>query len=146
MTKGNELRYLKREKNLKSRRYFIETDYINGVKDSSGKYVMRPLTQEEKEFLNKYYKEVVNAQPKDFYTSKEDKSKIYNENNARNRDVYTNARITGRLKIIDPVKFDNLNVKDIYENPIAHFYEHSSKDIDIELDKESDNSGDNTND
>ena len=46
---------------LKTRQDFVETDYVNGVRDASGKLVMRPLTLEEREFLAQYYKEAENV-------------------------------------------------------------------------------------
>jgi hypothetical protein len=50
---------LKKELNLKSREDYIEPDYVNGVRDESGKMVIRPLTNEEKEFLNDFYAETI---------------------------------------------------------------------------------------
>ena len=52
---------LKKEFNLKRRSEFIETDYINGIYDSEGNEVIRPLTEEEKDFLNKFNEETINA-------------------------------------------------------------------------------------
>jgi len=43
------------------RRDCIETSYINGVFNAEGERVIRPLTSEEKEFLDKYYKEFVHG-------------------------------------------------------------------------------------
>jgi len=40
---------------------YIDTDYINGVTNSSGELVIRKLNEEEMSFLNKYYEEEVNA-------------------------------------------------------------------------------------
>lgn len=44
-----------------SRKDFIETQYINGVRDDYGNLVMRPLNEEEVAFLDKFYKESVHA-------------------------------------------------------------------------------------
>lgn len=121
-TKKEDLRYLKRSKNLKHRRYNIETEYIDGVRDQDGNEVMRPLTREEKEFLNKFYKETVNAAPKDFYPDDKDRKYIYEENNARNRDIYTKAKATGKLYVVDPSDLDKVSREDIFENAIEHFY------------------------
>jgi hypothetical protein len=52
---------LKRNLNLKSRRYYIEAEYANGVYDESGAQVMRPLSSDEKKWLNEFYGEYVNA-------------------------------------------------------------------------------------
>jgi len=43
------------------RQEFIETHYINGVYNDKGEQVIRPLSLEEKSFLNKYYKEFVHG-------------------------------------------------------------------------------------
>lgn len=45
--------------NLKSRTDYIETDYVNGVKDQHGREVIRPLTEDEKAWLDQYYGEHV---------------------------------------------------------------------------------------
>lgn len=45
--------------NLRSRTDYIETDYVNGVKDGNGKEVIRPLNEEEKAWLDQYYGEHV---------------------------------------------------------------------------------------
>ena len=37
----------------------MEADYVNGVRDADGNQVIRPLTDEEKDFLAKFYKEEV---------------------------------------------------------------------------------------
>jgi len=54
----------------KTRKDFIETQYINGVKDEAGNLVMRPLNAEEVAFLDAFYKESVHA---NFTTSEETK-------------------------------------------------------------------------
>jgi len=46
---------------LKRRQEFLETEYINGVIDNNGKLVIRRLTDEEKEWLNLFYKETLNT-------------------------------------------------------------------------------------
>lgn len=43
------------------RRDAIESSYINGVFNSEGERVIRPLTNEEKNFLDSYYKEFVHG-------------------------------------------------------------------------------------
>ena len=53
--------YLKHAMNIKSRKDFIEADYVDGVKGIDGGYGIRPLNEEEKDWLNKYYKEVINT-------------------------------------------------------------------------------------
>ena len=47
---------------MKSRRDYLDnTYYVNGVKNSKNKQVMRPLNEEEKEFLNKFNAEYYGA-------------------------------------------------------------------------------------
>lgn len=50
---------LKKASNTRSRRSVIEADYVNGVYDKNGKQVIRPLNEEEKEWLERYYEETV---------------------------------------------------------------------------------------
>lgn len=45
--------------NTKSRTDYIEPDYVNGVKNSKGQEVIRPLNEEEKVWLNQFYGEYV---------------------------------------------------------------------------------------
>ena len=45
--------------NTLSRQDYIETDYVDGVFDEKGNELIRPLTKEEKEWLNKFYGEYV---------------------------------------------------------------------------------------
>lgn len=40
-----------------TRRDYIETDYVNGVKDTNGELVIRPMTSEEKEWLSQFIAE-----------------------------------------------------------------------------------------
>lgn len=47
--------------NLPIRRDYIETDYVNGVYDQNGKQLIRPLTDNERKFYNKFYEEVIVA-------------------------------------------------------------------------------------
>lgn len=57
-----EFPYLDKRYNLKSRRdYMDNTYYVDGVKNKKGEYLMRPLNDEEKEFLNKFNSEYYGA-------------------------------------------------------------------------------------
>lgn len=61
MTKRSKSKFPALEKglNLKSRADYIECSYIDGVYDKDGRQVIRPLTDKEKSFLNKFYEETV---------------------------------------------------------------------------------------
>ena len=51
------------ELNTKRRRYYMDNvEYVDGVLDQDGNYSIRPLTDEEKEFLNKFNGEYYNAE------------------------------------------------------------------------------------
>lgn len=52
---------LKKEFTIKRRREFLETEYVNGVTNKDGEMVIRPLNDEEKEWLDQFYKETLNT-------------------------------------------------------------------------------------
>lgn len=99
--------------NLKSRAEIIETDYINGLYDKDGNQVIRALTEDEKAWLNKFYTETVNASfvkdGTDFYTSSEDRKKLYTENNKRNSCVFTKSKKLNKLDTIDNTTYEIMN-------------------------------------
>ena len=155
VTRRSKAKYpaLQKKYNLKMRRDYIEPDYINGVRDDDGNVVIRPLNDEEKNFLNNFYEEVINANFKHDYelrdlndqikelkaienptkaelrkldclrlqyyqradevllfTDEEDQRKIYNENNSRNRCLYTRIKSSGRL-----VELNNETYQELHE-------------------------------
>lgn len=61
MSKRSKSKYpaLERGLNLKSRKDFIEVDYVDGVRNKNGELVIRAMTDEEKKWLNQYYEETV---------------------------------------------------------------------------------------
>tara|TARA_R100001086_G_scaffold249698_1_gene190431 strand:+ start:4997 stop:5275 length:279 start_codon:yes stop_codon:yes gene_type:complete len=83
---------------------------------------MRPLTEEEKDWLDQFYKETVNANFKnaELITDKEEQRKIYGENNARNRCLYNQAKKTGKLVKIDPKEYDERTLKRIQGLDLEH--------------------------
>lgn len=123
---NKKYRYLQRDKNLKSRRYFIETDYIDGVYGEDGKQLLRPLNEEEKAWLNQYYKEDVCATRKDaVLNDKEDDmawKSIYRANNDRNIDLYNIKQRTGKLLTVSTEKFDFFSNEDVETNAIRFSY------------------------
>jgi len=52
---------LEKRYNLKTRDDYIEPEYIDGVKDEDGNTVIRAMNDEEKQWLNDFYEETVNA-------------------------------------------------------------------------------------
>ena len=51
------------ELNTKRRRYYIDNvEYIDGVRDDNEEIIIRPLTESEKDFLNKFNGEYYNAE------------------------------------------------------------------------------------
>lgn len=71
----------------KVRREYLDIDYLDQLSD------------EEKEWLNKFMDESLNASFKndgrDKIQDKDSKRKVYSENNARNRDLYSIAKASG---------------------------------------------------
>lgn len=154
VTRRSKAKYpaLQKKYNLKMRQDYIETDYINGVYDPCCNLVIRALNPCEKDFLNKYYEEVINANFKHnpvlkdlsiqikeikkqptlteeevkkldylqlqyyeiadkilLYGCEEDQKKIYNENNARNRCLYTRIKTSGRLDELNNETYQELH-------------------------------------
>lgn len=101
---------LERSLNLKSRRYYIEPDYINGVISEDGEQVIRPLNEEEKAWLNKFYEETVvtkfNKDDSDFYSSAEERRALWRENNHRNTCIFNVAQKTGKLNSFNARKYE----------------------------------------
>lgn len=96
--------------NLKSRRDYIEPEYVDGVCDENGKRVIRPLNEEEKAWLNKFYQETIITTFKrdgsDLYTEDEDRKAFYRENNKRNTCLYNKLKKTGMLFSIERINLD----------------------------------------
>lgn len=94
--------------NLKKRTEIIETDYVNGVRNEKGELVIRPLTDEEKAWLDKFYKEYANGEKlsDDSFHDKRHQEDIYLANNARNRDIYNCKKQTKKLKQLDVEEYD----------------------------------------
>lgn len=126
-------RYLDRKLNLKARRDYIETFYVNGVKGADGEYALRPLTEEEKDWLNQYYREVVNADRRnsELYETDEEWKEIYGENNARNRCLYNQAKKTGKLIKLNYKDYDDITVKKLEGLDTEHIIIHD-RDLDVE--------------
>ena len=125
---------LDKQMNTKGRRYYIETDYINGVVNEDGETVIRKMTDDEKEWLNQFYRENLNATFKkdeeNFFDTVEEKRMIYSENNARNRCIYNFMLKTGRLRSMND---QNLDALDIDWERLELTYSSSIMNLDPEL-------------
>ncbi len=108
--------------NLKTRFELIDYDYVD------------ELSEEEKEWLNKFTEEYVNANldsknlKKNLHKSKKLKKDCYDRNNSRNRDILTRAKAQGK-----DIDFHGL------ENELSGFSEDQMIDkIDKSNDEDSD--------
>lgn len=106
--------------NLRTRYEEIEQNqYINGVKNDNGEIVIRELTHSEKDWLNRFNEEFVNAnfnhKGKKIDATKASKKRSYDKNNARNRCIYTKAKASGTLNYIEDLK---LTKKQYYDTSV----------------------------
>jgi hypothetical protein len=103
---------LRKDLNLKGRRYYIEPDYINGVPGIDADSAIRPLTEKEKAWLNKFYEESIIASftktRADLHKGGDKRKEIYRENNARNRDLYSVKQKTGQLQSFSSDNYDKM--------------------------------------
>ncbi len=80
---------LKRHLNLKTRYDLVDYDYVES------------LTEEEKEWLNRFTEEYVHAnfkhEGKQLHKTKKMKKTCYDANNSRNRDIFTKSKAAGQL-------------------------------------------------
>lgn len=99
--------------NTKARRDYIEPEYINGVFDGEGRQVIRPLTADEKEWLNKFYEETIvtsfNKDGTDLMDEIEDRRLAYRENNHRNVCLMNMKNSVGLLESYDERVFDKIS-------------------------------------
>lgn len=96
---------LKKNRNLKHRRDYIETHYIDGMESITGKGEgIRPLTPEEKDWLDKFYGEYVNASVShdeyddQLHNNRDMVKDCYDRNNARNRCVLNKGKAINTLE------------------------------------------------
>lgn len=103
--KRKKLDNLKRNKNLKHRRDYIETHYINGMPSITGEGEgIRALTMEEKLWLDKFYGEYVNASVShneyddQLHNNRDMVKDCYDRNNARNRCVLNKGKAINKIE------------------------------------------------
>lgn len=75
--------------NVRNRHDLMDIDYLD------------KLSEDEKAWLNNFNEEVICAKPKKLYKSKKKKRELYNENNARQRDMYSRAKSDKKLVSIE---------------------------------------------
>lgn len=79
----------------------MDVEYVKGVYDEKGKELIRPLNDEEKEFLNSFYEEYYGTNFKHkgelLHKTKKERLELYGHNNARNRCLYNLKRAIGFL-------------------------------------------------
>ena len=90
--------------------------YVDGVKDKTGRKVMRDLTEEERDWLNQFNKEYYNATRKDavFHTEDEDwrgEGGLWEANNARNRCLLNIGKATNTVDFITMGSYDQNTIK-----------------------------------
>jgi hypothetical protein len=98
---GKKYAGLSKSVNLKSRQHLLDFDYID------------KLSPSEKDWLNRFVEEEVHANfnhkgPK-LNKSKKQRKRIYDANNARNRDIYLKAEMSGMLEFTGSSAYSNPN-------------------------------------
>lgn len=113
---------LRKNKNLKHRRDYIETHYINGCDSITGEGEgMRAMTDEEKDWLDKFYGEYVNASVShDNYDDQlhRDRGMVkdcYDRNNARNRCVLNKGKAINNVEFRTWGELDQNTITDNIE-------------------------------
>jgi hypothetical protein len=103
---------LRKDLNLKGRRYYIEPDYIDGVPGIDSSSSIRPLTEKEKAWLDKFYEEYIVASftktRADLHKGGDKRKEVYRENNARNRDLYSVMQKTGQLQSFSSDNYEKM--------------------------------------
>jgi hypothetical protein len=117
--------------NLKTRFDYYDYDYIGGVY-SEGEEVIRPLSSDEKAWLNKFYEETVNASFKgddNLIKTVEKQRAIYKENNNRNACLYNILKTYKMLhfndhnklhELYDKYNSDNVIEQEIFNSPLNY--------------------------
>lgn len=92
---------------------FIETQkYINGVRNErGGEYVIRPLNEEEKEWLAKFNATFEHGNFKEDFLelTEEQRSEINHQDYARKSDLYFTAKTSGNLIAYDLMEIDKIS-------------------------------------
>jgi hypothetical protein len=103
---------LRKDLNTKTRHYYIEPDYIDGVTNSNGEQVIRPLTAREKQWLNKFYEEYIVASFKntsrDLHNKQAQRRALYRDNNHRFWCLYNTKQRTGDLVNFSTDNYDKM--------------------------------------
>lgn len=90
------------------------------------------LPEDAKEFMHAFVEESINAKfnhkGETIYTDPEDRRKIYNKNNARNRDVLTKAKACGKYVELDDPNHKKIVGKSFNEDLIIAQLDQKAQD------------------
>ena len=115
MSKRSKLKYpnLDKSVNTKSRSDFIETDYIDGVKNADGELVIRPMNDKEKAWLNQWYGEHVIASSKNLNPTPEIQE--YSDKKSQLKKDIAKERKDKKVKTSKKIKFMQNKIIEIEE-------------------------------
>lgn len=106
---------LKKGKFSRIKQEYFDQDYIDKLSDK------------DKAWLSQFNDEWLGANTKDarFHKSKKAKKRCNDQNNARNRDVYSNTRATGRLDLAGEKTIGDNETRN-YEDELINYIDNKS--------------------
>jgi hypothetical protein len=103
---------LKQQYTLRSRAELLEYDYLH------------KLSEKELDWLNKFSEEYISASfdtkhpRRNLHRSKAMKKKVYDQNNARNRDLYTKAKMSNKFVYLEDVTISEEDLSRNLQEPL----------------------------
>lgn len=108
-----------KKKNLKLRQDYMDVHFLNGVESVTGEgQGLRPLTEEEKDWLNEFYGEYYNASvnhksyDEQMHDTQEMVKDCYDRNNARNRCLLNKGKAINTVEFRSWGEFDQKTIDD----------------------------------
>lgn len=108
-----------KKKNLKLRQDYMDVHFLNGVESVTGEgQGLRPLTEEEKDWLNEFYGEYYNASvnhksyDEQMHDNQEMVKDCYDRNNARNRCLLNKGKAINTVEFRSWGEFDQKTIDD----------------------------------